>query len=218
MSCDSIVWSCESRIRESVFYGRRAKKSFSDFLFFPSSGFSIELGTSGLNDHIWRTNLTVAIATKVFKTFEIVPRYTLKDAIYYLSIVKLTIEARNLLTFFFLCLNFILSLQKITFVITCQVNIWNTLITGSDWGISMDYIVAPSFLLKSDDDTKYMPPLWGQNIFFGITNRRSWTILYNKLGLTLFPTGNGLNQPIYSYQVTQAGRNRVKAAAVAAAV
>ena len=48
----------------------------------------------------------------------------------------------------------------------------------------MDYIVAPSFLLKSDDDTKYMP-LWGQNIFFGVTNRRSGTILYYKLGLTL---------------------------------
>ena len=25
------------------------------------------------------------------------------------------------------------------------------------------------------------------------------------------PTGNGLNQPIYSYHVTQASRNRVKA-------
>ena len=111
MSCDSIVWSCESRIRESVFYGRRAKKSFSDFLFFSSSGFSIELGTSGLNDHIWRTNLTVAIATKVFKTFKKAPWYTLKDAIY--------CQTKNRSTkppdIFFLCLNFILSLQKITF-------------------------------------------------------------------------------------------------------
>ena len=28
--------------------------------------------------------------------------------------------------------------------------------------------------------------------------------------LNPIPTGNGLNQPIYSYQVTQAGRNRYK--------
>ena len=100
----NVLWQHCLVMRESdqgiCFLWPSSKKSFSDFLFFPSSGFSIELGTSGLNDHIWRTNLTVAIATKVFKTFEIVPRYTLKDAIYYLSIVKLTIEARNLLTFF----------------------------------------------------------------------------------------------------------------------
>ena len=30
-----------------------------------------------------------------------------------------------------------------------------------------------------------------------------------KLCLNRIPTGHGLNQPIYSYQVTQAGRNRV---------
>ena len=28
--------------------------------------------------------------------------------------------------------------------------------------------------------------------------------------LNPIPTGNGLNQPIYSYHVTEAGRNRVK--------
>ena len=68
----NVLWQHCLVMRESdqgiCFLWPSSKKKLLGFPFFPSSGFSIELGTSGLNDHIWRTNLTVAIATKVFKT------------------------------------------------------------------------------------------------------------------------------------------------------
>jgi len=35
--------------------------------------------------------------------------------------------------------------------------------------------------------------------------------IFGNPDFTLIPTGHGFNEPIYSFRVTQAGRNRVKA-------
>ena len=39
-----------------------------------------------------------------------------------------------------------------------------------------------------------------------------YSVVVTKTKVNPIPTDNGLNQPIYSYHMTQAGRNRVKGA------